>query len=225
MTAIREALWTRPGPRGRWALWTAVAAAGLALAGVAVLRSVPEPGEMIPVVRVVRGDVRITVTESGELRAAHQATVSAPTDKQIVWLVPEGSRVREGDELVRFESQKYEIAKSSAESALAVARAGLRRARSDLAGHRATEERARLEYVSLPPLAEKGFITQSELDGARLAYEEVRAETRSRMAAVDAARANVDRAEQEVQQQERKLAEGTVHAPRAGVVVYATTGD
>jgi multidrug efflux pump subunit AcrA (membrane-fusion protein) len=42
---------------------------------------------------------------------------------------------------------------------------------------------------------------------------------------VTAARANVKRAEQDVKQQERKLTEGTVHAPRAGVVVYATTGD
>jgi RND family efflux transporter MFP subunit len=174
---------------------------------------------------VERGEVRITVTEAGELRAAHQATISAPTDKQIVWLVPEGSVVAEGDDLVRFESQKYEIAKSGALSALAVAKADLQRARSDLVGHRATEERARLEYVSLPPLAEKGFITQNELDGARLAYEEVKAATRSLQASVEAARANVERAEQEVSQQDRKLKEGTVQAPRAGVVVYATTGD
>jgi HlyD family secretion protein len=169
--------------------------------------------------------VRITVTESGELRAAHQATISAPTDKQIVWLVPEGAVVAKGDALVRFESQKYEIAKSIAESVLAVARADLQRALSDVAGHRATEEKARLEYVSLPPLAEKGFITQNELNGARLAYEEVRAATRSLEASVTAARANVERAEQDVRQQERKLEEGTVDAPRAGVVVYATTGD
>ena len=45
--------------------------------------------------------------------------------------------------------------------------------------------------MSLPPLAEKGFITQNELDGARLAYEEVKAQTRSLQAAVSAARANV----------------------------------
>jgi hypothetical protein len=203
-----------------------VAAAPLVVGAiVALLMRVPTPANVLPTTRVERGDVRITVTESGELRAAHQATVSAPTDKQIVWLVPEGSVVAEGDDLVRFESTKYEIARNGAESALAVARADLQRALSDVAGHRATEERARLEYVSLPPLAEKGFITQNELDSARLAYEEVRAATRSLEASVTAARANVKRAEQDVKQQERKLTEGTVHAPRAGVVVYATTGD
>jgi RND family efflux transporter MFP subunit len=202
------------------------AAVPLVLGGiVALVMRGPTAASAIPTTRVERGDVRITVTESGELRAAHQATVSAPTDKQIVWLVPEGAVVAEGDDLVRFESTKYEIARSGAESALAVARADLQRALSDVVGHRATEERARLEYVSLPPLAEKGFITQNELDGARLAYEEVRAATRSLEASVAGARANVERAEQEVKQQERKLTEGTVHAPRTGVVVYATTGD
>ena len=226
MAATRETLWTRPRSLPRGTLWVGVGAALLVLAGIAAaLMRAPAPADSVPTSRVARGDVRITVTESGELRAAHQATISASTDKQIVWLVPEGTVVAKGDELVRFEFRKYEIARGAAESALAVARANLERARSELAGHRATEERARLDYVSLPPLAEKGFITQNELDGARLAYEEVRATTRSRQAAVDAARANVKRAESEVKQQERKLAEGTVHAPRARVVVYATTGD
>lgn len=225
MTAIREALWTPPQSSRRLTLWAAVALTPIVLVGAVALMRGPSPGDAIPTIRVERGDVRITVTESGELRAANQATVSAPTDKQIVWLVPEGSVVEEGEVLARFESQKYEIARSAAESALAVAKADLQRALSNLAGHRATEEKARLEYSSLPPLAEKGFITQNELDGARLAYEEVRAATRSLQAAVDAARANVERAEQEVKQQERKLQEGTLLAPRAGVVVYATTGD
>jgi RND family efflux transporter MFP subunit len=226
MTTSRETLWSRPKPASRRVFWISAVAAAAVLAAVATTLMRPSGStRAIPTARVERGEVRITVTEAGELRAAHQATISAPTDKQIVWLVPEGSVVAEGDDLVRFESQKYEIAKSGALSALAVAKADLQRALSDLAGHRATEERARLEYVSLPPLAQKGFITQNELDGARLAYEEVKAATRSLQASVEAARANVERAEQEVSQQDRKLKEGTVQAPRAGVVVYATTGD
>lgn len=226
MATSRDTLWAPARTLPRWTLWSAGGAAALVALVLAsgVLRA-PASLDVAPTARVQRGDIRITLTESGELRAATQATISAPNDKQIVWLVPEGSVVKKGDPLVRFESQKYVIAKSAAESALAVARADLQRALSDLAGHRATEERARLEYVSLPPLAEKGFITKNELDSARLAYEEVRAATRSLQAAVDAARANVTRAEQEVSQQERKLEEGTVQAPRSGVVVYATTGD
>ena len=75
-----------------------------------------EPGVALPSVKVERGDVRITLTESGELRAAQQTTVSATNDKQIVWLVPEGSRVAKGDLLIRFEAGKYELAKSTADA-------------------------------------------------------------------------------------------------------------
>jgi RND family efflux transporter MFP subunit len=227
MTApTRVALWLRPRvATRRRRLWLALAAGAIAALSLAALLRGPAPAQVIPTASVARGDVRITITESGELRAENQATVSAPTDKQIVWLVPEGTVVKQGDLLLRFESQKYEIAKSAAESALAVARAQLQKTLSDLAAHRATEEKARLEYEALPALAEKGFINRNELDGARLAYEEVRASSRAFQATVDAARATVQQAEQEVNQQNRKLKEGSVRAPRDGVVVYATTGD
>jgi RND family efflux transporter MFP subunit len=207
----------------------AAALAGCAALGVglAIASAVGRDADLgrIPTARVQRGDVRISIVESGELRAEQQATVSATNDKQIVWLVPEGTRVAEGDLLIRFESQKYEIAKAAAESALAVARADLARAIGQLEAQQAAEEKARLDYESLPELAAKGFVNRNELDAARLAHREVQASTRSYAATVEAARANVERAEREVEQQDRKLAEGLLHAPRDGVVVYATTGD
>ena len=46
---------------------------------------------------VKRGSVRITITESGELRAEHQATINASNDKRMIWLAPEGEWVKEGD--------------------------------------------------------------------------------------------------------------------------------
>jgi RND family efflux transporter MFP subunit len=202
---------------------TLAALAGVVLIGALLGRSRPDAG--IPTATVARGDVRITITESGELRAEQQTTVSATNDKQIIWLVPEGTRVKSGDPLIRFESQKYEIAKGTAESALAVARADLAKALSDRESRRATEQRALLDYQSLPALEKKGLVTHNELEQARLAYEEVKAANRAFDAAVEAARANVARAEQEVQQQDRKLQEGFVRAPRDGVVVYAQAGD
>ncbi|HZO08315.1 MAG TPA: efflux RND transporter periplasmic adaptor subunit [Myxococcota bacterium] len=204
------------------------AAGGAALLALVAFAAVVRPDSalaLIPTATVQRGDVRITIVESGELRAEQQATVSATNDKVIIWLVPEGTRVREGDLLIRFEAQKYEIAKGAAESALLVARAELSKALGQLEAQKVAQEKARLEYASLPELAERGFVNRNELDAARLAHEEVKAGIRSFEAAVDAARANVQRAESEVEQQNRKLDEGVVHAPRDGVVVYATTGE
>jgi RND family efflux transporter MFP subunit len=210
--------------RPRVAAGAAAAVAGIGLLLVAALRP-DSAAERIPTARVERGDVRITLVESGELRAESQATVSAPTDKQIVWLVPEGAHVKQGDPVVRFESTKYEIEKATTESALAVARAELEKTLGALESQQASQEKARLEYAALPELAEKGFVNRNELDAARLAHDEVKATTRSFNAAVVAARANVERAERDVQQSERKLKEGDVRAPRDGVVVYATTGE
>src|SRR5262245_12683699 len=205
----------------------AALAAGVPLLTLAVVAAAGRGADVgrIPTATVQRGDVRITIVESGELRAEEQSTISATNDKQIIWLVPEGTRVKAGDLLIRFESQKYEIAKGTAESALAVARADLSKALGQLEAQKTSVERARLEYAALPELAEKGFVNRNEVDAKRLAHQEALAATRSFEAAVEAARANVDRAQREVDQTDRKLDGVVVRAPRDGVVVYATTGD
>ncbi len=179
----------------------------------------------IPTTKVRRGDVTIKITESGELRASDQVTISAVTDKQILWLVPEGQWVEEGDTLIKFESEKYLISRGEAESSLLIAKSDLVRAQSDLEGQLAKEEAARKNFEALPELAKKGFIQESEVEQTRLAYMEIKSRTRALQAGVDAARANVERTERAVAQQERKLRQGVVLAPRAGLVVYALTGD
>ncbi len=222
--SLREALRIPLGPgRRRRVAFALALGVPVLLAANLLLPESPTVG--IPTAKVERGDVRLTLSESGELRAAQQTTVSATNDKQITWLVAEGARVKQGDLLVRFESQKYEIAKGTAESMLAVTRADLTRALSEREARESTERKALLDYESLPELAEKGYINHTELEKARLAYEEVRAANHAFDAAVAAARANVNRAEQEVQMQQRKLDEGLVQAPCDGVVVYAGAGD
>lgn len=187
---------------------------------------VSESGDdSIPTTKVKRGAVTIKITESGELRAQDQITISAVTDKQMLWLAPEGAWVEEGDTLIVFESEKYLISKGDAESGLLVAKADLVRAQSDLEAQRAKEEAAKKNFEALPELAKKGFVQENEVEQARLTYLELRSKSRSMSASVDAARANVDRADRAVAQQDRKLRQGVVLAPRAGLVVYAMTGD
>lgn len=208
---------------GRRALYAGLGLAALLwLLGRGMFGS--DEAQSIPTTDVKRGHVRITITESGELRAENQATITAPTDKQIIWLAPEGTWVKEGDALVKFESQKYVIQRDSAQSALEVAQAELQAALSDLDGQRNAERKSYLDYQALPELAKKGFINQSEVEAARLSYEEVKSQTRTREAAVSAKRANVNRAEKDMDDRQRKLDTGVVSAPRAGLVVYAEVG-
>jgi HlyD family secretion protein len=175
--------------------------------------------------KVKRGPVTIKIVESGELRAQDQVTISAVTDKRILWLVPEGKWVEEGDTLVRFESEKYEIARGEGQSEVLLAKADLAKALSELEAQQRQEDAVRKNYEILPPLAQKGFIMEYEVEEARLKYVEAKSNTRALQAMVQAARAKVARTEQALGQQERKLRQGVALAPRAGLVVYAIVGD
>jgi RND family efflux transporter MFP subunit len=175
--------------------------------------------------KVKRGQVTIKIIESGELRAQDQVTISAVADKQILWLVPEGKWVEKGDTLVRFESEKYEIARGEAESMVIFANAALARATSDLEAQQLQEDAFRKKFEMLPELAKKGFIMDYEVEKARLGLIEMKSKTRSLEATVEATRAHLARVEQAYAQQERKFRLSVVLAPRAGLVVYATTGD
>ncbi|MGH7600321.1 MAG: efflux RND transporter periplasmic adaptor subunit [bacterium] len=182
-------------------------------------------GEPLLTTAVKRGNITIKITEAGELRAQDQVTVSAINDKQIIWMAPEGEWVEEGDTLIILASEKYVISSGEAQSSLLVAKADLSRAISDLHAQQAKEEGARKNYESLPELAKKGFVMESEVEQARLAYMELKSKTMAFRASVDAARANVERAARGFAQERRKLREGVYLAPRAGLVVYATMGD
>ena len=61
----------------------------------------------IPTADVQHGDLTLLLTETGELKATRSATVSAPNDKLIIYLAPEGSWVKAGDLLVQLESEKW----------------------------------------------------------------------------------------------------------------------
>jgi RND family efflux transporter MFP subunit len=205
-----------------------IAAIGLGLAALAFALASWDAGGSpagLPSAVVKRGDVRITLSESGELRAEHQATIQATNDKMIVWMAAEGSFVKQGELLVQLDSSKYEIQRSSADSGLQMAKAQLESAFSDLEQHKNAEQQAKLEYEKLPELAEKGYINRNEVATARLAYEKVLSARRSYEAAVVAAQANVERAAQEVNQSQLKYDLGSIRAPRDGLVVYARVGD
>jgi len=183
------------------------------------------PNSSIPKTHVKRGDIVIKITESGELRARDQVTISAVTDKQILYLAPEGSRVEKGDTLVIYESEKYAISKGEAESNLQVAKSQLIQAQSDLEAQQAKEEGARQQYDNMLQLSKEGFAVESEVEQARLNYLQLKSKTKSFEAGVRAAEAQVKAAERAVAQQDRKLRQGVVLAPRDGLVVYAYVGN
>jgi len=182
-------------------------------------------GPAVSSAKVKRGPLTIKIIESGELRAQDQVTISAITDKQILWLAPEGKWVEKGDMLIKFESTKYEIARGDVESLVLLANAALTKAASDLEAQKLRESAVQKDFETLLSLAKKGFITEGDIEKARLGFIETKSRTRALEGAVDAAKANVVRSEQVYAQQARKLRLSVMLAPREGLVVYATSGD
>jgi len=178
----------------------------------------------IPTNVVKRGPVTIKIVESGELRAQDQVTISAANDKQILWLASEGSWVEKGDTLVIYESEKYRISRSEAQSGVLVERSNIIKTQSDLDSESAKEESAIRTYEKMQQLEKDGFAVQSEVEQARLAVIDATSRRRSAEAGIDAAKAKLQQAIRAVKQQERKLNEGVSLAPRAGLVVHAQVG-
>jgi HlyD family secretion protein len=141
---------------------------------------------------VSRGSLTAELTVTGVLRPARSITYRSPLggrESEIVDLAPEGTRVTEGDLLVRIDATELqreidrarqevrqsrlelevaEIERREAEAALAGVSEGEGaltleevRTRLQLADKRV--ERLRREHDQLQPLLEKGFITREEL--------------------------------------------------------------
>src|SRR2546422_3297134 len=136
------------------------------------------------VVEVTKGGFTVTITEPGELRALESITISAQKDLPIIYLVPEGSTVKRGEALVRFDPGKYELALEEASAALQVAQADLRKSEKDLEAQRQKlladvarfEAEVRVAQLDLDdvkkrPLADEVERARMELKKAQVAFD------------------------------------------------------
>jgi RND family efflux transporter MFP subunit len=143
------------------------------------------------IVRVKQGELVTGPLISGELRAAHAATVRAEVGGMIVHVpVEEGQRVQRGDLLGQIESHALVDARNSARSAVSSAEAAL-----DL---------AHIEVGRNRDLVAAGAIAQRDLDQARTNLAAAQAQLAN-------ARASLVLAEEE-------LDDATLRAPLTGIV-------
>lgn len=192
----------------------------------------------VPVATATRGDLEITLAVPGELRAVRSITISAPDlggNAKVTSIVDEGTRVAEGDLLVEFDQNDLLDALASNKSDLEVAETKMEQVRAQLdvrlkdlesavtraelelerAGMRTTES----ETVALVDReSAKIDVAQSSLalTQAKAALESARLQSQSEIQLLEleaaAKRASVTRAE-------KRLAETTIRAPTAGLVI------
>jgi len=174
------------GPAVKWSIAAVLSAALLVMA---LWRS---PGDAPLTATVTRGELTATLTSSGTLKPIQSITYRSPIpgrDIEVRELAPEGSKVNEGDLLVRLDTTDLEVELARLRQELRQAQmdqqvaegewdeAGaevkavtegegaltVEEARTTLLRAQKKTERLREEYASLRPLLDKGFITRDEL--------------------------------------------------------------
>lgn len=129
---------------------------------------------------IEKGDFTDKITEVGELSALESVTILAQKDGPIAYLKPEGSFIKPGDVLVRFDPSEFEVVLSARRVELQGAEAGLKGAEKKLEANQVTllaqlaklKSAVRVAEVDLKKL--KRLPLSNDLEIARLRTERAR---------------------------------------------------
>ncbi len=175
--------------------WLGAGIAGLAVAAITgvVATSWPAERSEVPTARVVRGNLKLDVHATGELRAVKSMTITAPPvggTLRLVRLADTGASVKAGDVVLEFDpaDQQYQLEQSRSE--LAQAEQEIVKMRAD------TEVQVAQDEVDL--LTARFDVRRAELDGA--AGEELvgSIEAHKRQLAIEEARRRLAQLEEDV---------------------------
>lgn len=143
---VRTSLGSSPPRRGRSRLWGRVgfflALAGLGVGGflarghlAALVAGDKQDDALYQTQKVQRGLLRVTVTEDGNVESGSNIDVKCQVEggSQILWIIPEGTVVKKGAELVKLDSSAIEEQVTTQRIAYEKARSALIRAEEDYA--------------------------------------------------------------------------------------------
>jgi multidrug efflux pump subunit AcrA (membrane-fusion protein) len=211
---------------------------------VAALRSARlDPGALVT---VTRGDLVLTVDVEGELEAVRSRDLSCPmvpeTEFKIAFMAPEGSEVKQGDPVLRFDTEalerllaqkraEYEEARTKVEQKTVELEMKRLALEEQIAQAKAALGKARLKK-EVPPEVQQHIEYEKavlEEEGCARDVENLEAEVRTTEAVVEAQLESLvrqrDRAQGRVEALEANIKKMTVQAPQPGIVVYRTSYD
>jgi RND family efflux transporter MFP subunit len=193
---------------------------------------------LLPTARVERGELRIELSATGELKAIESVSLSAPDmggQAKVTQIAEEGTRVQEGDLLVSFDTSELDRSLLEAQSGLEISRTKIAQneaqlqvrladlenevVRAELALERAKMRVTDSETVPLVERHSAKLDVQEStlgLERARASLESARLEGEAELQLL---RIDVRQAEREVAEVERRIASATIRAPGAGLVI------
>lgn len=143
---------------------------------------------------VERGDIRVAISATGTLSAISTVTVGSQISGQVTdVLVDYNSEVKKGEVLARIDPSTYEAQIAQGNAQIANAQANLKQAQATLAN-------AELDYTRKADLGKQKLVAQSDVDLARAARDQARAQVnasqasiRQQTASTQTTRVNLDR--------------------------------
>ena len=203
----------RPWWKSGWA-WLAVAVVLAALGWALAQRGRPVPVELGTVAAAYPSQAIAVLSATGHVAAATHASVSSKGTGRLEWLaVQEGQRVIKGDVIARLESRDVRAQREQAAASVEAAKANLAQGQAELVEAELALKRAR-------DLAQRNFISFSEVDSAVARHDKATAALASLRAQIGVAEANLRAADVAVEQT-------LIRAPFTGVVLTknANVGD
>jgi RND family efflux transporter MFP subunit len=211
---------------------------------VFIVSSFQESYHNVPVYKVVRDNFVISITESGELRAKNSISIKAPRTRgtlKIVYLVPEGTYVKAGDVLVKFdpvdamqrvrdEEQKYEVVLSDRDKLLANHKSQTAKFDTQLQTAEISFEQSKLNLEKVKFEAQAAQ-QEAQLNHKKneLSYEQTKTDVASskiiQKSELEKQALDVRQREQELKRAKDELESLTLKAPGEGLVVYGSNWD
>jgi multidrug efflux pump subunit AcrA (membrane-fusion protein) len=193
----------------------------------------------LPVASVRRGEFQVFIRCRGELVSMRSAQLIAPVNVPgmvIAWQTPPNSEVKQGDVVVRFDSSAVQQqllekkaalnqAQASLDQSIAQAKMTAEQDKVDLTAAQVEVERSTLE-ASKEEIVSRLQGEESKID-LEIAKEKLRVEEatvnlhqKSDAAKIASMKRQLDKAQQDVDVTNERIAKMEVHAPSSGVIVY-----
>lgn len=198
-------------------------------------------GARVPTMVVRRGPFERRVTAEGNLKASDSTPVTTPVDAQgqfkVAWLIPDGTPVKRGDVVVKFDPSEMERTLRDGESERTTAESRITGMRSDSGGAIRNLERdaalAREElkgsdqfHVDDPDVFSHQEIIRSQLD-RKLANQRIATSDAVRSIKADVAKVDLDlldierrKAGMAIDRAKKGLQALEIRAPHDGILVY-----
>ncbi|WP_164115278.1 efflux RND transporter periplasmic adaptor subunit [Sphingorhabdus sp. Alg239-R122] len=169
---------------------------------------------------VSKGDVTRGISASGKLRALNTINVGSEVSGQVTAVyVDYNSPVTQGQPLAQIDDTRLRARVTQAQAQVQLARASLAQAEAAIARARTDVEVQSRDFARRKELAEKGFVSKTQLDQAQNLLATAKASLATGQAQAQSARAQIAQSAAELSSAQLDLSRTRILAPTSGVVI------